>query len=81
VRRAAILVAAGALGLGVAGCEWNGVTTRSKASDIQTNVERICGPHRGAEPRGGVQNIMLMDKSEDDGIVTCDDGTNHYFDG
>lgn len=63
------------------GCEVNGLTTRQKARDIQKNAERICGKDSEGV-RGGVRNIMLMDGTEDDGIVTCEgDGTNHYFDG
>jgi hypothetical protein len=78
--KAALLLAVPVLAL--SGCEMNGLTTRQKARDIQRTVERICGKDDKAElSRGGVRNIMLMDKSEDDGIVTCMDGTNHYFDG
>ncbi len=61
--------------------ECNGFTTSKRAEDIQENVERICGKDRESPPHGGVENIMLMDGSEDDGIVTCHDGTNHYFNG
>lgn len=78
---AVLIVAA----LFVAGCEFNGLTTREKARDIQNNSEQICGaPGKypaAFDKHGGVENIMLMDGSEDDGIVTCADRTNHYFDG
>lgn len=62
------------------GCEINGLSSRQISHDILDNAERICGDSR-AGARGGVDNIMLMDGREDDGIVTCHDGTNHYFDG
>lgn len=69
--------------LAVSGCEScnGGVFHESaKISDqILHKVERICGEDR-EHGRGGVENIMLMEDREDDGIVTCHDGTNHYFD-
>jgi len=64
----------------LSGCEINGVTSKSISSDILDNANRICGPNRDSG-RGGVENIMLLQDKEDDGIVTCHDGTNHYFDG
>lgn len=81
MRNKAVTVALIAVALFLGGCEWNGLSSKQISKDIIENVERICGPSRDSLPRGGVQNIMLMDGREDDGIVTCDDGTNHYFDG
>lgn len=71
-----------AVALVATGCEWNGGLTNSSeaiSKDILERVSDICGEDRNGI-RGGVDNIMLMDKREDDGIVTCHDGTNHYFD-
>ncbi len=68
-------------GVGLAGCESNGFTSSTISKDILHKVNSICGPARDSQPRGGVVNIMLMEGREDDGIVTCHDGTNHYFDG
>jgi hypothetical protein len=73
-------VAVGASVLTVAGCELNGVSSRQISGDILRSVEEICGDSREGS-RGGVDNIMLMDGRQDDGIATCHDGTNHYFDG
>lgn len=71
-----------AIALVASGCEMNGGITGSSeniSKDLLEKVEEICGADRNGV-RGGIENIMLMDKREDDGIVTCHDGTNHYFD-
>lgn len=77
-------VAALVVAVTVSGCEaCNGGLTNSSsnlAHQIIPEVEKICGHERDSAPHGGVMNIMLMDGREDDGIVTCFDGTNHYFD-
>ncbi len=70
-------------GIGLSGCDaFNGArSSKSTARDILDAVEPICGPSRDSQPRGGVVSIMLMEGHDDDGIVTCFDGTNHHFDG
>ena len=82
MKRLAATAAVLSLAAGVlAGCEANGLqSARSRAAAVQDVVEPICGINRDS-PRGGVRNIMLMEGATDDGIVTSDDGTNHYFDG
>lgn len=80
IKRVTTVGVAAAAVVAMAGCEWNGVSSSAISKDILRTVERICGENRDARPRGGVQNIMLMEGREDDGIVTCHDGTNHYFD-
>lgn len=49
------------------------------AQPIIDHANKVCGKDRNGV-RGGTENIMLMEKREDDGILTCHDGTNHYFD-
>jgi hypothetical protein len=41
---------------------------------IQHNADKVCKKHHGTA------NIMLATDRYDDGIVTCQDGTNHIFD-
>lgn len=81
-RLLAALLLVGVVGL-LSGCEVanGGIENASSkiAKGILPVVEGICG-RDDKERRGGVRNIMLMDGREDDGIVTCNDGTNHYFD-
>jgi hypothetical protein len=80
-RKAALLIVPFALALG--GCEaCNGGITHSSrniSDQIIRAAEGICGASADS-PHGGVKNIMLMESREDDGIVTCGDGTNTYFD-
>lgn len=84
VKKRLCVASLAAAALAVSGCEGcnGGITGSSKniSKDILKVTEQICGKDRNAMPRGGVDNIMLMDEREDDGIVTCHDGTNHYFD-
>lgn len=68
----AALLTAGA----VSGCEVNGL--RSSASvghQIIKAADRICAD------RGKTANIAWMEKRTDDVVVTCKDGTNHYYNG
>ncbi len=82
-RRKLLAFGAGLMLLVLPGCEaCNGGMFHESdkiAPQIIDKVEAICGPDRDGV-RGGVENIMLMEAREDDGIVTCHDGTNHYFD-
>lgn len=82
MRRLVCLIAAVAL-VALTGCEsGNGFQTAGgRSKSILRAVEPICGASRDSGPRHGVVNIMLMEGATDDGIVTCGDGTNHYFDG
>jgi hypothetical protein len=68
--------------LGSAGCEGGNAfkTAGGRAEAIKVAAEAICGDSADS-PRKGVINIMLMEGAADDGIVTCGDGTNRYFDG
>jgi hypothetical protein len=79
MRRSILAVIALVMVFAVSGCEYNGLSSQAVSGDILREVESICGVDRNGI-RGGVENIMLMENREDDGIVTCHDGTNHYFD-
>ncbi len=72
-----------ALVLALTGCEvFNGGLGNegSKiAAPIIEHANEVCGKDRDGV-RGGTENIMLMEARADDGILTCHDGTNHYFD-
>lgn len=77
--RKLIILPFAVIALAFSGCEFNGLSSRQISRDILKTVNQICGYDR-EHGRGGVENIMLMEDRQDDGIVTCHDGTNHYFD-
>ncbi len=78
MKKLILIPLAATLAVSLTGCEaFNGGLTNSSsviAQPILREAERVCGP------RGGTLNIMLMTDREDDGILTCADHTNHYFD-
>lgn len=65
-----------------AGCEADQTfgTAKGTAGHILKAAEAICGDNLDSGHQG-ITNIMLMEGSTDDGIVTCNDGFNSYFDG
>ena len=79
MKRIIVLALVAAVGFGASGCELNGLSSEQISKDILRESERVCGANADS-PRGGIENIMLMEGREDDFIVTCADRTNHYVD-
>lgn len=83
MKRRFFVVGAVILATTVSGCEACNGGLGNKGSTIAAPIIRhaneVCGVDRNGV-RGGTENIMLMSDREDDGILTCHDGTNHYFD-
>jgi hypothetical protein len=72
-----LLVALVPLTILVSGCEGfqaNQSWLHNLGPRIQRNADKTCAE------RGGTANIMLATDRQDDGIVTCQDGSNHLFD-
>lgn len=76
-RRLAAVSLAAAAALSLTGCELNSEMEPSKniAKRIIDHTDKVC------VERGGTANIAWMEGRIDDVVITCKDGTNHFYDG
>jgi hypothetical protein len=77
IRVLAVVVIVVALGIILSGCEFgNGVrSSASVAHQIINEADTVCAD------RGKTANIAWMEGRTDDVVITCQDGTNHYYNG
>lgn len=60
----------------LAGCEADGTqTTKDRAHQVIRAADSVCAK------RGKTASLLGMDSVSDDVIITCGDGSNHYYDG
>ena len=76
-RPISVLLALVLVGLAFGGCELDNGTrsARSVADQVIAEADRVC------VERGGTANIGWLETRVDDVVITCQDGTNHFFDG
>lgn len=74
MRRLAIAAGSIALALASTGCEMNGArSARDVGEQIIREADRVCS--------GKTANIGWLEGRTDDVVITCMDGSNHFYDG